>query len=568
MKAFLKKFWWLLAIVIVIILGIVFFGGNKPTETYTTEKVKKGHLEQTVTATGSVKPAVDIQMMFMTSGRLYQNNVKVGDTVKAGQVLASLDAQDLNFRRQQAAASLAQARATLDKIKAGATAEDLNVSEKSVASAQAAYAKSLDDLNTAKQNLVDVTNTYTQNVASYTDSALTVAESALSDAEVSLDDVKSIHENSDAINYLAAGSPVIKQAEISAYNQARTDIATAKTALTAAKNDKSDTKVDAALSATVTALNTTFTDLTNMFSVLSVSSYSTYFTQTDLEAYKATISADITSNTTNIKAFQTSQQSLFSGRLAKTSYINSAQSSVTAAENLSNSAKSSLEVAQAQYNLKNAPIQNYDLAVYQAQVNQSAAAYNIANKAYSDSTLRAPINGVVSSVKYEKGELVSPTVSAITMVNNDDYDIEVDISESDIEKIKVGNTTEITLDAFGADKVLTGSVLSIEPAQTVIQDVIYYKVKISFDDAKLINESLKPGMTANIIIKTAEKNNVIFIPRRAVLDKDGKKIVRLLVNNAPQEVEVTTGLKGDNGQIEIIDGLNEGEDVITFTKKN
>jgi len=568
MKNFLKKFWWLIVIIIVIIGGIWMASNKKPTETYTTEKAKRGNLEQTVTATGSVKPGVDIQLMFMASGKLLANNVKVGDTVKAGQILASLDAQDLNFRRQQAAASLAQARATLDKIKAGATPEDLNVSEKSVASAQASFDKALDDLATAKQNLLDVTATYSQNVENSTNSALTVAESAIADAEVSLDDVKNIHEDSDAANYLAPGSPNIKQAELSSYTQARKDIATAKASLAAAKTDKSNAKVDAALSSSLTALNSSFTDLTNMFSVLSISSYSTYFTQTELETYKATIATDITSSTTNIKAFQSSQQSLLSGRLAKTAYINNAQSSVTAAENLVNSAKSNLDIAQSQYNLKNAPAQTYDLAVYQAQVAQAAATYNIANKAFSDSTLRAPINGVVSSVKYERGELVTPTVAAITLVNNDAYDIEVDISESDIEKIRVENKTNITLDAFGAEKLLTGKVLSIEPAETVIQDVIYYKVKIAIDDVKLINESLKPGMTANIIIHTAEKNNVIFIPRRAVIDKNGKKIVRLLVNGAPQEVEVTTGLKGDNGQIEITEGLNEGEEVITFTKKD
>ena len=72
-------------------------------------------------------------------------------------------------------------------------------------------------------------------------------------------------------------------------------------------------------------------------------------------------------------------------------------------------------------------------------------------------------------------------------------------------------------------------------------------------------------MTANVIMETDKVENVLRVPLRAVKQKNGVKIVVVLVNGLPQEKTVTTGLRGDE-YMEILSGLNEGEDVITFTK--
>ena len=93
--------------------------------------------------------------------------------------------------------------------------------------------------------------------------------------------------------------------------------------------------------------------------------------------------------------------------------------------------------------------------------------------------------------------------------------------------------------------------------------VVYYKVKVSFTEK---DDQVKPGMTANIDIKTNEKNNVLMIPARAIKEVAGKKVVQILINGAPQDREVTSGLKGDEAMIEIITGLNEGEEAVTFIK--
>ena len=74
-------------------------------------------------------------------------------------------------------------------------------------------------------------------------------------------------------------------------------------------------------------------------------------------------------------------------------------------------------------------------------------------------------------------------------------------------------------------------------------------------------------MTANVTVKTKEKQNVLVIPQRAVTSKDGKKYVSIVgAGNNVVEKEIQTGLKGSNGMIEIISGLSEGDRVINYTK--
>jgi hypothetical protein len=74
-------------------------------------------------------------------------------------------------------------------------------------------------------------------------------------------------------------------------------------------------------------------------------------------------------------------------------------------------------------------------------------------------------------------------------------------------------------------------------------------------------------MTSNLLIHTAERTDVLYIPRRAVFDKGEMKAVRVLENGDPIEVEVETGLRADDGLIEITYGLEEGQNVVTFIKE-
>jgi multidrug efflux pump subunit AcrA (membrane-fusion protein) len=154
------------------------------------------------------------------------------------------------------------------------------------------------------------------------------------------------------------------------------------------------------------------------------------------------------------------------------------------------------------------------------------------------------------------------------LLGDNQLEIEVDISETDITKISKNDEVEITLDALDENIKLYGKVYSIEPAETVIQDVIYYRVKIYFDIEDYLRNQIKPGMTANTTITTEHKEDVLIIPSRAIIEKNGDgNFTRIISAGGLQEVKIITGLYGDDGLVEVVSGLTEGQEVVTYINK-
>ncbi|MDO8559015.1 MAG: efflux RND transporter periplasmic adaptor subunit, partial [bacterium] len=182
----------------------------------------------------------------------------------------------------------------------------------------------------------------------------------------------------------------------------------------------------------------------------------------------------------------------------------------------------------------------------------------------SKTIIRSPINGTITGQDAKVGEIISADVSLVSIISAGNFEIEANIPESDIAKVKIGDNAQVTLDAYGQDVVFQVKVLKIDPAETVIEGVPTYKVTLYFNEK---DDRLKSGMTANIDIFTAEVKDVIAIPQRAILSDNGKKTVKIIKGKDIQEIEVKIGLKGTDGNAEILQGLNEGDKVITFIKE-
>jgi len=126
----------------------------------------------------------------------------------------------------------------------------------------------------------------------------------------------------------------------------------------------------------------------------------------------------------------------------------------------------------------------------------------------------------------------------------------------------MGNSVQITLDAL-PEEIFEGQILEMDSGKTVIEGVVYYKIKILFEG----NENkIKSGMSGDATIQTEKKENVLNIPQRAIISKNGKKFVRILDGKDIVEKEITTGLRGNKGEIEVLNGLSEGEEIITYFK--
>jgi len=224
-----------------------------------------------------------------------------------------------------------------------------------------------------------------------------------------------------------------------------------------------------------------------------------------------------------------------------------------------------IDTAQSQVSDLENQLKESEVGLYQAQINQAKAQIDILENQLEDATLKSPVSGQITKVNKRIGETVQPMTQdiVISLIPEEPFQIKVDIPEVDIGKIDLGNICKITLDAFHEIE-FSGKVIEIEPAETIIQGVVYYKTKISLE---MEDKKIKPGMTANVSIIADSKENVLIIPQRAVIEKNGKKFVRVPLDTTFKEVEVQTGLRGSEGEIEVISGLKEGDRVITFIKQ-
>jgi HlyD family secretion protein len=127
----------------------------------------------------------------------------------------------------------------------------------------------------------------------------------------------------------------------------------------------------------------------------------------------------------------------------------------------------------------------------------------------------------------------------------------------------VGNPAEIQLDAFASDVVFEGKISEIDPAETVIQGVIYYEGVIDFENE---DERIKSGMTSDIEILSAEKEEVLVLSPEAIQYEGDQPFVFTLENGEKKRKNIDTGIEGER-YVEIESGIEEGEEVVLYEKE-
>ena len=182
----------------------------------------------------------------------------------------------------------------------------------------------------------------------------------------------------------------------------------------------------------------------------------------------------------------------------------------------------------------------------------------------SKTVIYSPISGTVTVQDAKVGEIVSANTALVSVISASRLEVEANVPEVDVTKVKIGSEAEITLDAYGSDVIFKATVSKIDPAETVIEGVPTYKTTFQFKEK---DERLKSGMTADITILTETKSGVLYVPQRAVVREDGRIYIRVEKGGSIEEINVEVGLRGSDGVIEITNGLNEGDKVITFINK-
>jgi RND family efflux transporter MFP subunit len=406
-----------------------------------------------------------------------------------------------------------------------------------------------------------------------------------------LDIIDRIFLDSDAQSLLGSLNGQTLLNAKSSLQLARNSYRSAQTVLQSMDISK-NTSLRSAYQAVNNALNLAFSALNSNYNMLENTITGQSFTQSDLDGYKNNLSSQQSSVTAAISSIEAADQALTNALTTQTNSSASAQTSFVQAQASLNdalrqaadavssaqlarqrqlasgqaqvdSATKALQMAEAQYTKLIASARPEDVAVAEAQVQQAQASVALINNQLANNQILAPMDGVITEVNYKMGEQVSAGKVAFKMIAKDGYEVSIEVAETDITKIKVGDPATITLDAYGDSVKLTGQVASIEPAATIIQGVIYYTAKIDFTAGTV---AVKPSMTATAQVATAARPTALAVPIRAVQEKNGQKFVRVLEAGQPVEKTVTTGLSADGGLVEILNGLTEGEEVITFTK--
>ena len=202
----------------------------------------------------------------------------------------------------------------------------------------------------------------------------------------------------------------------------------------------------------------------------------------------------------------------------------------------------------------------------EASVEKARASLNNTRAQISKTIIASPINGVVTKQDAKVGEIVSASSHVVSVISDASFQVEANLPEADVSKVKISDLAKLTLDAYGNDVIFEAKVIAIDPAETVIEGVSTYKITFEFQKE---DERIKSGLTANIDILAEKKEGVIAIPQRAILTQDGSKIVRVeREDGRVDEIKVELGLFGSDGRVEILSGLEEGMKVIISHEVN
>jgi HlyD family secretion protein len=170
----------------------------------------------------------------------------------------------------------------------------------------------------------------------------------------------------------------------------------------------------------------------------------------------------------------------------------------------------------------------------------------------------APFDGVITLVKPLPGDQVTPGTVAFRLDDLSHLLVDVQVSEIDINNIRVGQTVTMSFDAV-LGRNYEGVVVEVSQAGSVVQGAVNFTVTVELTDA---DESVKPGMTAAVNILVKEVKNVLVVPNRAVRVIDGQRVVYVLKNGIPEMVKIRLGATSDTVS-EVINGdLKEGDLIV------
>lgn len=501
-KLWTRPYVYYLAAVLVIIAGAWYYLGTSGKVALETATVKRGDLIQEVSVSGKVKAAESVNLGFDKGGRISRVSAKVGDRVFLGQTLVELYNADLVSELKEAEASLKSEEAKFADLKKGTRPEDIKIAEAKVDDAKQSLTVYIHDSYTKADDAIR--NKVDQFFSNPRSSSPQLNFSTFSNLEADLESGR-----------------IAVESKFKAWSVSLLKI-------------NSDSNMYVFAAETLENLKFIKSYLDTVSIAINALEPAPSFTQTQINGYKS----DVSTARTNVN---------------------------TAINNVSGAA-SALKIAESELSKSLSGSTPEEILVQEASVEKATANVNNIKAQISRTVINSPIKGVVTKQNAKVGEVVTASSAVVSVISDASFQIEANLPEADVSKVKINDKARLTLDAYGSDVVFDANVIAIDPAETIIEGVSTYRITLEFQRE---DDKIKSGLTANIDISTERKEDVLAVLQRAVLTQDGYKFVRVQRDDGRvDEIKVVLGLFGSDGRVEIISGLEEGMKVIISREIN
>lgn len=464
-----------------------------------------GTFVKSIKATGEVVSNTDLNLSFNKQDIVKSVNVSVGDKVRKGQILASLNTNSEYADIVQAQGSLKLAEAKLKKILDGISNEEINLSRVSLDNARQDYE------NSKKNQDILVANAYKKLLNSTIE-----AYSTNSGLSVILPTITGTYKlnKEGAIN-------------LSVYPISSNNFYFSASGIVSGTGAVNTTSNEPLLD---TGLFIKFPSFQNL---------STMNLTIDIPNKKA---GDYLAN------------------------LNAYELALSNRDSVLSSALSLISKAEAELALKQAKVRDADVALGEAEVFGAEGALRRAQVFYENKILRAPTDGTVTKVNIKYGELVEANKEAIVLQDIDSLYVEALINESNIVSLKIGQLVKIYFDAL-KEKEFTGIVSHIDPSSLSTDGVVNYKIKVLINEKDIqIRPGMNAEIDIEIFKK---ENTLSIPEAVSKEGEDGKYFVNILLDekkNKTEKREIQKGEKGDGNMIEVISGISKGDKLIQEKK--
>jgi multidrug efflux pump subunit AcrA (membrane-fusion protein) len=560
-----------------------------------TATVEVGTVDESQSASGNISPADSANVNFVNGGTLTAVDVSVGQSVKAGELLAKIDPTEADDNLQGAQDSLQVAQTALGQAEAGGTTSQLDQNQASMSTSQLQLTSDEQQLSTDQTNLTDA------QAALASDKELGCP--AGSSADQSSSDQSSSSGNSGTSGNSGSGEGSELTGET---GSTTTTTQSAPVATTGSAADVATTTVTLSASVNPGGLSTSY--------LFEYGPTDAYGHDTASQAVSGSEAQTVTAQVSGLSpdagyifrvvasnshgsdvglgvAFTTAQSSCTSEQQT----VTSDQQTVAHDEGELSAQEESIAATEA----SEAP-NSSTILQDESQVLQDQETVTTDGKTASETTLVAPISGTVTAVNDQVGDTVSGggssadssssssssggsssstgSTNAATNSNTSSSDssssssssssgfmtietlsslqVVAGFAEADATSLAVGQGATVTLAAL-TDTEVAGKVVAISPTPTVVSDVVTYDVTID-----LINppSTVKDGMTADVNVIVDIAHNVLEVPNAAISTVGNTSTVQLVQNGTTVTKEVTTGLVGES-DTQIINGLTAGQKV-------